>query len=369
MILSRMKAKQRQVEQWLGLARSVRQVKGKGVLSQLLEIAKLRSAAGKLSISEYYNYGLYDDHCFSPSGKREFIGAKLSAKLYGQLNHRFWRAIATDKLILYSMLQSLGLPFPRLYAIYQSNRRFCGTVPCFTEKDALADFLRHEISYPFFSKPVNGAHGAGASAVMGLDGSSDELILANGAKVSVERYVAELPSLGRFGHLFQECLTPHPIIEEICGGHVSSVRMIVLLCQDGPRLLRAVWKVPSGRNMTDNFNHGASGNMLGCVDVKTGLVKRVITGVGLQQSEVISHPDTAQPVTGFTLPDWRDLVDICLTGATAIPGLHLQHWDIAICPKGPVFLELNSNGDLDLPQHAYHAGLYDSQFKTFLSQV
>ncbi len=56
------------------IALVVRHMKGKCILSQIREIVSLRVACGKLSVSEYYKYGLYDDHQFSFSAKREFIG-------------------------------------------------------------------------------------------------------------------------------------------------------------------------------------------------------------------------------------------------------------------------------------------------------
>jgi hypothetical protein len=367
MVHSHVGAKLLRIRRWLDISRSVQRTRGKGILSQLWEIANLHFAHGKLSVAEYYQYGLYDDRLFSSSAKREFLGGQLAGKLYRHLNNRFWRAIATDKLVCYAILQGLELPLPQPYAIFHPNGRFFGSVPCFRQPKLLADYLRQEIPYPFFAKPVNEAHGRGASAVMALDRRTDRLIFANGEKVTVEQYVAELSSLWRRGYLFQEYLRPSPLIEEICGAHASSIRMMVLLCDSGPRLIRAVWKVPVGRNMTDNFNHGLSGNMLGQVHPETGLIKRVIGGVGLAQSEASVHPETGKPLTGFVLPNWGEVVSVCLAAAAALPGLRFQHWDIAMCPKGPVILEVNANGDLDLAQHAYRAGLYDTQFRALLA--
>ncbi len=208
----------------------------------------------------------------------------------------------------------------------------------------------------------------GAIAVKAFDQLRDRLIFANGDEVSVERYIAEFPSSG-LGHLFQELLTPHSVIKEICGDRISSIRIIILLCKDGPHLIRAVWKIPTGRNMIDNFFYGRSGNMLGQIDLETGIIKRVIQGVGLNTSEVVLHPDTARPVTNFALPNWEDLVNLCLTASTALPGLRLQHWDIAMCQKGPVIHEVNCHGKFNLLQHAYRAGIYDAQFRSYLTNV
>jgi hypothetical protein len=244
--------------------------------------------------------------------------------------------------------------------------RFFGAVPCLTQASALADFLRGKIPYPFFSKPVHGAHGKGAALVIAFDRSSDQLIYGDGKHIALEQSIAELTSPSGDGHLFQECLVPDPMIKEISGRRVSSLRVIVPLGATGRHLFRAIWKIPVGRNMTDNFDRGSTGNMLGQVDPETGLVKRVITGLGIRGSEASVHPDAGKPLTGFVLPNWEEIVKLCLTPATGVPGLRLQHWDIAMCPQGPVVIELNGNGNLNILQDTYGAGLYDRQFRALL---
>ena len=118
--------------------------------------------------------------------------------------------------------------------------------------------------------------------------------------------------------------------------------------------------------MTDNFYAGSSGNLVGQIDLDSGLIKRVV-GVILEQSEVTVHPDTKEPLKDFILPHWRDIVKVCLTAAAAFPGLRFQHWDIAICSRGPVILELNSNGGLAMAHLAHRSGIYDAQFGALLS--
>jgi hypothetical protein len=369
MVHSQLSRKLSRIRQWIETSRSVHRKYGKSMLAQIWEIFSLRFAYGRLSVAEYYNWSLYNDRLFSYSDKREFIGGRRAEELYRRLNNRFWYAIANDKLVCYAMMQGLNLPYPRLYAIFHPVGRFFGSVPCFKQASALADFLRHEVPYPFFSKPVHGAHGEGAALVIAFDRSSDRLIYADGKQIALEQYIAERTRPSRDGYLFQECLVPDPMLKELCGPRVSSLRMIVLLGATGPRLFRAIWKVPVGRNMTDNFARGSTGNMLGQVDTETGLVKRVITGLGIRQSEAAIHPDTGKPLTGFVLPNWDEIVKLCLTAATALPGLRLQHWDIAMCPQGPVIIELNGNGNLNILQHTYAAGLYDTQFRAFLVEL
>jgi hypothetical protein len=165
MVGSHLGAKLLNVRRWLDVSRSVHRTYGKNMLAQIREITCLHFGRGQLSATEYYSYGLYDDHIFSPAAKREFVGGRWAKRWYGLLNDRLWRAAADDKLVCHAMLEGLKLPLPCPYAIFHPGGRFFGSVPCFRRVKSLADYLRHEIPYPFFAKPVHGAHGRCSGAI------------------------------------------------------------------------------------------------------------------------------------------------------------------------------------------------------------
>lgn len=147
---------------------------------------------------------------------------------------------------------------------------------------------------------------------------------------------------------------------------LSSVRLIVLLEAGLPRLFRAVWKIPTGENMIDNFMHGRTGNLVGSVDIRNGRIERVVTGTGSSLSVRATHPDTNKELIGVCLPYWSQIKKVCLDGASALAGLRMQHWDIALCPNGPVALEVNVEGSLDLHQIAAQRGIYDEDLQHFI---
>jgi hypothetical protein len=238
----------------------------------------------------------------------------------------------------------------------------------------LAQFLKCEIKYPYFSKPAHGSFGRGAAAVREYDSDRDELVLMSNERIPVHEYIEQChPREGVYpwqsGFIFQEYIEPHPAIESICGRRLTSIRMIVLLTDTGPRLVRAVWKVLTGTNMVDNFEHGEKGNLLGLVDVRSGMVKRVLSGVGLDQREVDSNPDTGVQFQGFIIPEWDVFVETAQRAATVFPALRMQHWDIAVSSRGPVVLEVNIGGDLDLPQLVDGKGFLNDKFSHFLTEL
>ena len=69
------------------------------------------------------------------------------------------------------------------------------------------------------------------------------------------------------------------------------------------------------------------------------------------------------------LPDWDALTALCLKPAASLIGLRLRAWDIAMCPEGPVAVEVNIGGDVNLPQLAAGAGLLDERFQTFVDRI
>ena len=59
---------------------------------------------------------------------------------------------------------------------------------------------------------------------------------------------------------------------------------------------------------------------------------------------------------------------LTLDAARSFAPFRLQAWDVAVCPDGPLLVELNNGGDFDLPQLATDRGLMDEAFTEFLAE-
>lgn len=356
------------LKQYYTLAKSVSRTSGKTVLGQLIECLGLYAGTGKISPSEYYEYRLFDDQALSADEKKEFVGWRFAAELDRVLNYPTYHVVSSDKLLFYNIIGGLNLPCPRIYAAVHPNGRLGLGARSITSQPELVRFIRDEITFPFFSKPVQGSFGAGSCLVDEYDRVGDELVLADGKRIPLGEFAEacfrKSPDGRRLpGQILQEALKVHPAIHAKCGPNISGLRLIVLMTESGPKLFRAVWKVTVGNNYVDNFKGGEFGNLLGDVCVDTGRVKNVIAGTGLDRKTVHKHPDTGEDLTDFVLPDWREAVDLCLSASTITPTLRFQHWDVALSCDGPRLLELNFDGSVDLPQLAGHKGIFDSQFR------
>ena len=337
---------------------------GKSPWAQLCDLWRLRFGPGKLRPEEYYAFGLYDDRRFTRADKRQFLGRAVQDRIIRQCNAQGWWLLAHDKLIFYALLAGQGLPAPATRAVYHA-RRGLGAAVTLAAPAALAAHLRAGLIYPCFAKPVTGIRSIGVAALTAYDQASDSLVLKGGRALAVEAFVRDIERYRRDGYLFQEMLRPHPALEQVWGPRLATVRLIVLLEAGGPAIRHALCKIPVGDHPADNF--WRPGNLLAALDAVDGRVTRVQQGVGPEQRELESHPDTGGRLQDLTIPDWPALTALALRAAAAFPGLRMQAWDIAPTDRGPVLVEVNIGGDFNLPQLAHRRGLMDDRFRTFLA--
>ncbi len=340
----------------------VRRAHGIGLVRQCGEILRLSRERGRLGPAEYYDYRVFLD-ALPYAAKREFLGWRGEAQLEF-LNQRAWHALANDKLAFSAAMAGVGIPLARTVAIFHEARRYFGNVPCYGDNAELADFLRTNPIWPLFAKPVQGTYGRGTALIEGYDSKDDALVLAHEAPRQVDDYVGRLQNPGRLGFLFQEVLAPHPALRAVCGERLSSVRVVTIYPQTGAKVHRAIWKIPVGRNITDNFEHGRSGNLLAAVDLDTGIALAAVAGIGRDRRVVERHPDTGAMLEGVALPEWSVVKDLALRGTRSMPGLRFQNWDISFARDGPTVLEVNlyGAGGTDLSQMASGKGLLDAEF-------
>lgn len=325
---------------------------GRSFAGQIGDIVRLRRRPSRLTAKEYYLFRLYEPGR-TGDDKRAFLGERGQREVHRRLADAGWAAAAHDKLLYYALMRGLGFEVPRVLAVCHPSRRFAGAEALGNPAE-IAAFLRRA-AYPMFGKPVTGKYSLGTVALAGYDAAGDVVQTIAGDAARVEDFVAELAAFGPDGYLFQERLVAHPFVREACGDRIATVRVIVLLEPQGPRIFRALWKIPVGRNVADNF--WRAGNLLAALDAE-GTLTRVIEGVGPAQRTIEAHPDTGFRLLGARLPDWDALMRLVLEAAPAFPGILMQAWDVALTERGPVLLELNIGGDVNLPQHAFGEGIY-----------
>jgi hypothetical protein len=365
-------------------ARRVREASGKPLGSQVREILALRRGPGRLGASQYYAYRLFDEARYCAKERASFVAWDWD-EVGGRLNLPAAGLICDDKLVTDALLRGFRLPTPEVVALFHPRGRSHGHVPSFSRLADLAAFLRTTTSYPLFGKPVRDRRGGGASSLDGWDPRSDRLTLAGGESIAVDDYVRQVP--GRWyagavdrdeahpgGYLFQRRIATHPHLAAMSGGRAATLRLVILLHPDGPRLFRSALKVAVGANLGCHGVPG-TGNLNCVLDNLTGQVTHAVVMVGPQgpkdwpfdmlASTASAHPDTGVQVLGLEVPDWGATVDLCLRAATMFPAVRFQSWDVMPSAEGPLLLELNRRGGLQ--QLPGGPGFSDGGFDAFLA--
>lgn len=334
---------------------------GRGVAGVLAELFSLMRGPGRITPAEYFYYRLWDP-ALTREEKRRFVGKRAQVAMHRACNHEAFRAAADDKLRFHEIMTAHGLPVPKLLAIAHPDRRVEG-VRSLPDRESVAGFLAQASAFPLFAKPIDGKYSLNVISADGLDPAADAVVLRGAPPASREAMAARIAG-HRPGYLLQRRLAPHPTIADAFGDRLWSVRIVVMLTQDGPRVHRAAAKIPTGANPADNF--WRTGNLLAAVDLGTGELRRVMRGSGAELTVNPDHPDTAAPIVDFRLPEWRRALDLVREAAALLPGIRTQSWDMALAPE-PMLLEVNWGGDLNLPQLAWRRGVLDDAYRAHLA--
>ena len=347
----------------------------RSLAGQLLGALRLRFARNRLGVSEYYDYKLYDRERFSDAAAATFVGARVDGPLMNAVNSIDWRALDEDKLLFSMLLHRVGIRHPKLLAFYWDQFRLTDDAVSLSDARELARFMRDGLTYPCFSKPVDGYRSRGVKAILAYESRSDELLLSNGERLPVDQFIAELPKPWSSGgnrvfrgHMFQELLLPSAeVLSLVEATGLSTIRLVMLCDLPRPELFRAIWKIPREGNMADNF--WRPGNLLADVDIATGRIRRVIRSTPNGFEELATESAAGGTLVGRRVPQWDAAVQLCERAAGLLPGTRCQHWDVAICDGGPVVIELNGLGDLSLLQSPASIGVLDARFESFLARV
>jgi hypothetical protein len=315
------------------------------------EMAQLRRPPNRLTPGEYELYRLEG---LSWEEKSQFLGANSMTAVSANNDLRS-QALTRDKLITYGILRFHQFPFPDIKAVGHPSRGFPDAFSLRSLEDISA-YFETRAEFPIFMKPIDGNAGVGSIFVEAY--ADGMLQLRNGETMPLSQYVERW--ICREGILLQTVARPHPEIASRFGPRLATARVVVLMGESGPLVHRAALRIPAGKNMVDNFRHGASGNLLGAIETDTGVVSNVIGKNQTRLQTISTHPDTGEQIIGFSVPDWQQAKDMCIQAAPLFPGIRYQSWDIAFTDQGPQTIEVNSGGDVDVLQLASGRGIADA---------
>lgn len=255
----------------------------------------------------------------------------------------FW--LTEDKAVFQRLGGLMGLPLPRLFALYHRDATgwgHDGSMLC-TRADWCA-FVERALPDELVVKPARGVKGLGFE-LLRRDG--DELVSTSGRRYTAGGLVDRLEGDREYdSFLFQERLRNHAELERLTeSGALLTVRIMSWVDRAGSvSIPDAVGlKVTLGDAVTDNIGDGDRGNALCPVDLQGGtLGPAVIASVELLGCRSFErHPRTGIAFAEVRLPFWAETIELAKGAARLLLPLRSIGWDIAITPTGPVIVEAN----------------------------
>lgn len=332
---------------------------GASVVPSALRYLRLAVNEG-YSPSEIIMLGLLNPREPTKSTRNEISKSKMLI-LQERINPRDSFDLTEDKIVFFRHCRELGLPTPEILAIYCERQgkdfgltqlRIAAELAVFLDKLRLDDVVL---------KPVHGVHGQGVLILTRKGpGYQDVGSGKNYDAATLTHFMKRFPYSE---WMLQERLFGHP---ELCAlSNTQSMQTArVVTYMSSPResaIVGARLRIIASGAGFDNFNFGASGNLLAAIDPERGVLANVL-GVpekhrGTQR--VSNHPRSGRVPQGFRLPDWDGVRSLALQGAQAFWPLRTVGWDIGITNKGPSLIEGNVTWD-PLPGDDDFRRFYDS---------
>jgi len=331
---------------------------GRNAFSIAREFWRLHRGRGKLSIAEYFDYGLYDSERFSERDKDRFLSESIHWNLTADCCDMSWRALTEDKWLSAFFLAGAGVRVPETLAILDRSLRTYVGVEKIATADRLKSFLTTQASLPIFGKHLRGIGSFGVFMITGAD--EEAIHLANEKPLSYEAFFEDF--VGTHSYVLQRVVRNHAFFEKYTPNTVT-IRIVNILTDDGVKTPFALLKMPSQRNIADNF--WREGNLICNLDVATGEILRAVAKTSSDAQQITEHPETGNALIGEVVPLWPEITAMNLRCATLFAPVRYQSLDVAIEQDGPVVVEINTGSAFDLPQLASGAGFLTDDITAF----
>ncbi|MBV9994797.1 MAG: hypothetical protein JO127_06255 [Caulobacteraceae bacterium] len=300
------------------------------------DFAGLSLGPGRVSLSDYDDLRLYDEAFWAGADRRAVVGRRRGLELCRQANfRREFFGLAANRLASCAYLAAHGLPVAQVEAIYREGL----ATPAdhvLRSRDELRRFLQETAGRPLFGRPVEG-------------GDARPIVAKTAAQV--DRIVEDLGETPSRGYLFQPRIAPHPQVAGFAGGALAAVRLLTLASDTGPRVFRALWKLP---------------DRLAELDLRTGQVVRVGARPGADPPAGRARSEAASALLRARIPDWEALKAAAVEAARLVGELALVGWDVGPSKEGPIILGFTPTPDLAAHQIVERRGLLDAEFLAFL---
>lgn len=297
----------------------------------------------RFSPKEAFQLGLLNSD-LPNSELNKYASRKIWTKVQQSLNPQQWAPLLKDKSIFYRYCIASDIPIPKLYAIFFKNVAGWSyeNLPL-QNREEWEKFL-HTLPKEFVIKPAYGALGRGIKFFIHNDNKTFTGPFETQFK-DEDIYDAMLHDPKYDTFIIQRKLKNHPNLLRLTDTkNLQTIRIITFVDTSGQsHILRAHLKLIVGRNVTDNFENGQTGNMQTVISLDTGRLRPAITmdqnGRGIKT--IFEHPKTKISFDKFQLPLWSQIRKLVEETSMKFLPVRTIGWDVALTPEGPLILEGN----------------------------
>lgn len=253
-----------------------------------------------------------------------------------RLKHRARKTYMTQWDRQYMMCHVNGTKYLDLYEdkgqFAVGYEQYMGRTTCILAdgKEPYCRWLEENPANKYIFKPADGCCGQG---IFVLSQDSENLrnyswLMEQDDKLVVEPYIENCEEL-----------------KKIYPGTLNTLRICTLLREGKPVIVGCYLRMGVAGIATDNYSNGG---ILAEVDLDSGVV--ITTAINKKGKRFAFHPDTGEQIVGFKIPMWGEVKAFVEEISKVAPDVVYSAWDIAVLPSGPVLIEGNIGGDVDLQQ-------------------
>ena len=342
----------------LGYLRHAQQKSGRSPLEMTREFIRLNRGCGRLTWPEYVQYGVYDKTRYSPEEQAKFLTNTLHWPITRVCCDMTWQATTEDKWLCAHILAQSTIRVPETLAVIDKSERAYPATHKISTAEQLRDFITSQDVLPLFGKQNRGICSFGA--FVAVDADDHAMLLKGQGWLSYDACMEEF--VGATPYLLQRLERNHSFFDRYTDA-LATVRVCVLISEDGIKIPFAILKLPSRDNVADSF--WRPGNLACNLDLQSGRILTVRSKDSFGTTDHTVHPETGEPLLGEVVPMWDQLLDLAYRCAPIFQPVRYQSMDIGITPTGPVLIEINTGGGFDLPQLASGQGFLTDEARDF----
>ncbi len=272
------------------------------------------------------------------------IGQRRLIEHQRRFNPQQWACLVEDKAVFYAYCAALGLSTPKLYAVFDKPSGWTAAGQVVSERAEWERFLENDLPQEFIVKPALGVYGQGLNLYRRTGDLFED---QSGQTFSARSLYERLQTGSKYSRfVIQERVLNHPEIQSLTDSRsLQTARIVTWLSKDGDiEIYHAFFKLILGKNVSDNFNSGRSGNMIVNIDPNTGELAAPLAASpdGFGCKVVPVHPVTGINIPGTRLPHWSLARQLTDRAARLFLPLRTIGWDIALTADGPVLMEGNA---------------------------